>query len=269
MFYKQSTLINDLPPRDTYCFVKLSTKYNIKPNDLGIYVNLVDYDMMEAYIPLSELTKWKVNIQKIFRYDKIYPCIIHTIDTTNNFINLSYIKIKELERERLLEQFTYAQKLNEICEVANKNSSTKYSFLEQYMFNDSTIENLYKSVLENPIKYFSEETGEFIKSKIKIELYESLKHFKLIICQEDGLNKLKQILTLFQSYLNENNISGLIECISSPIYCIRIKHDTLDDDYFTNLFEKFQEIIDSVNMKVIFNELELKIYKEKHFEFIN
>jgi translation initiation factor 2 alpha subunit (eIF-2alpha) len=269
MFYKQSTLINDLPPRDTYCFVKLSTKYNIKPNDLGIYVDLIDYDMMEAYVPLSELTKWKVNIQKIFKYDKIYPCIIHNIDTTNKFINLSYIKIKELERERLLEQFTYAQKLNEICKVLNENDSQNNIVLEQYMFNDSSVENLYKNVLENPIKYFGEENGKIINSRIKIELYESLKHFKLIICQEDGLNKLKNILTLFQSYLNENNISGLIECISSPIYCIRLKHDTLDETYFTDLFEKFQEIIDSVNMKVIFNELELKTYKEKRYEFIN
>lgn len=269
MFYKQSTLVNDLPPQDTYCFVKLSTKYNIKPNDLGIYVNLVDYNMIEAYIPLSELTKWDVNIQKIFKYNKVYPCIINNIDTTKKFINLSYIKIKEPERERLLEQFSYALKINEMCEVVNEISSKKYSLLEQYMFNDSDVENLYKNILENPIKYFGEEYGTIIKSKIKIELFESLKHFKLIICQEDGLNKLKSILTLFQNYLNENNISGLVECISSPIYCIRLKHDTLDDIYFTELFEKFQEIIDSVNIKVIFNELDLKTYKEKRFEFIN
>ena len=263
MFYKQSTLVNNLPPLDTYCFVKLSTKYNIKPNDLGLYVNLVDYDMMEAYIPLSELTKWKVNIQKIFKYDKIYPCIVNNIDKTNNFINLSFIKIKELERERLLEQFTYAQRIYELYKVINENNI----LLEHYMFNDSGVETLYKSILENPIKYFGEENGKIINARIKIELYESLKHFKLIICQEDGLNKLKNIISLFQSYLNENNINGLIECISSPIYCIRIKHDMLNETYFTDLFEKFQEIIDSSNIKVLLNELELKTYKEKHYEF--
>ncbi len=265
MFYKQSTLVNDMPPLDSYCFVKLSTKYNIKPNDLGLYVNLVDYDMMEAYIPLSELTKWKVNIQKIFRYDKTYPCIVHNIDKTNNFINLSYIKIKEPEHERLLKQFNFAERINNICELVNKDSSKKYNLLEQDMFNDSTIEELYTKILENPIKYFGEEHGKHIQSRITIELYESMKEFQLIICQEDGLNKLKLVLSKFQAYLEENNISGVVECVSSPIYCIRLKHDTLEEDYFTEIFHNFQEIIDSVNTKAIFNELTLKTYKEKTY----
>jgi translation initiation factor 2 alpha subunit (eIF-2alpha) len=267
MFYKQSTLVNDMPPLDSYCFVKLSTKYNIKPNDLGLYVNLVDYDMIEAYVPLSELTKWKVNIQKIFKYDTIYPCIVHNIDKTNKFINLSYIKIKEPERERLLDQYKYAERINNICEIVNKDSSKKYKLLEQYMFNDSSVQELYTDILQNPIKYFGEENGISIKSRIKIELYESMKEFQLIICEEDGLNKLKLIQSKFQNYLNENNISGLIECVCSPIYCIRLKHDILDNDYFTKIFQKFQEIIDSVNTKAIFNERELKTYKEKRYEF--
>jgi translation initiation factor 2 alpha subunit (eIF-2alpha) len=267
MFYKQSTLVNDMCPIDTYCFVKLSTKYNIKPNDLGLYVNLVDYDMIEAYVPLSELTKWKVNIQKIFKYDKVYPCIVHNIDKTNKFINLSYFKIKEPERERLLEQFNYAERINNICELVNKNSSNNYKLLEQYMFNDKSVEELYNNILQNPKEYFGEEDSKIIQSKIKIELYESMKEFQLIICQEDGLNKLKNILKKFQTYLDENNISGLIECVSSPIYCIRLKHDILEEDYFTKIFQKLQEIIDSLNTKVIFNERELKTYKEKRYEF--
>jgi translation initiation factor 2 alpha subunit (eIF-2alpha) len=272
MFYKQSTLVNDMPPLDTYCFVKLSTKYNIKPNDLGLYVNLVDYNMMEAYIPLSELTKWKVNIQKIFKYDKVYPCIVHNIDKTNKFINLSYIKIKEPERERLMEQFNFAERIHNICEIVNteivnKDGSKKYKLIEQYMFDDKSVEELYTNILENPIKYFGEEHGKIIESRIKIELYESMKEFQLIICQENGLNKLKNVLNNFQTYLNENNISGFIECVSSPIYCIRLKHDKLEEGYFSEIFQKFQEIIDSVNTKAIFNELELKTYKQKRYDF--
>lgn len=270
MFYKQSTLVNDMPPLDSYCFVKLSTKYNIKPNDLGLYVNLIDYNMMEAYVPLSELTKWKVNIQKIFKYDKVYPCIVHNIDTTNKFINLSYIKIKEPERERLMEQFNFAERINNICEIVNKENkenSQKYKLLEQYMFDDKSVEELYSKILENPIKYFGEEYGIMIQSRIKIELYESLKEFKLIICQENGLNKLKDILNKFQNYLNENNISGLVECVSSPIYCIRLKHDMIDENYFSEIFQNFQEIIESVNTKAIFNELELNTYKQKRYDF--
>jgi translation initiation factor 2 alpha subunit (eIF-2alpha) len=267
MFYKQSTLVNDMPPLDTYCFVKLSTKYNIKPNDLGVYVNLVDYDMMEAYIPLSELTRWKVNIQKILKYDKVYPCIVHNIDTTNKFINLSYIKIKEPERERLMEQFNFAERIHNICEIINKDSSKKYKLLEQYMFDDKSVEELYTKILENPIKYFGEEYGIIIQSRIKIELYESMKEFQLIICQDDGLNKLKYILNKFQTYLNENNISGIVECVSSPVYCIRLKHDTLDEDYFTKIFQTFQEIIDSLNTKAIFSERDLNTYKQKRYDF--
>ena len=242
MFYNQDT---NIPQPDTICFVKLSTKYNIKSNDLGLYVNLVDYGMIEGYIPLTELTKWRVNIQKILKYDKIYPCIVHSID--KEIVNLSYYRIKEEERERLLNQFEYAQRINSMCELVKSKK-----LIESHMYNDSSIEELYKLILENPELYFSSDVIDTIKSKITIEPYESLKEFKLIICEDDGINKLKKILGLFQEYISntdnidKNNIMNCsIECVSSPIYAIRMKHLNIDESYITTIFNSLQEIIDN------------------------
>ena len=41
-------------------------------------------------------------------------------------------------------------------------TGSKYKLLEQDMFNDSTVEELYSKVLENPVKYFGEEYGNII-----------------------------------------------------------------------------------------------------------
>jgi hypothetical protein len=90
-----------------------------------------------------------------------------------------------------------------------ENSPKKYKLFEQYMFDDKSIEELYTKVLENPIKYFGEEYGKIIESRIKIELYESMKEFQLIICQEDGRYNLQLMGTCMGDtfvYTNDQSV---------------------------------------------------------------
>jgi translation initiation factor 2 alpha subunit (eIF-2alpha) len=261
MFYNQTK-----PPIDSICFVKLAN-YNIKNTDLGVYVNLIDYDMIDGFIPLTEISKYKINYLRVFKYDKVYPCLVHSYE--KDLINLSFMRIKEKDRERLLEQFTFAERINQICEIANNFSGENKKLLENHMFNDSSVEELYNNILENPITYFGNKTGNHIKEQIKSEPYESHKEFQLILCQEDGLNKLKYILTKFQEYITANSFDGKIECISSPIYAIRFKHIESEPEYLADIFDNFQKIIDDNQIKALFKELELKTFKQKQYYFIN
>jgi translation initiation factor 2 alpha subunit (eIF-2alpha) len=264
MFYNQK---DTLPILNTVCFVKLAD-YNIKPNDLGIYVKLVDYDEIDGFIPLTEINKYKINLQKIFKYDKIYPCLVSSYE--KNLINLSYMRIKEKERERLIEQFNFAQKINTIYELVNENK-----MLESCMYDDSTMETLFYDILENPTKYFKEKSLEPIKNRIKIEPSESLKEFQLIICQEDGLHILKNTLNLFQSYIDEisennsNLINAKIECKSSPIYAIRFSHLENDTELYTEMFKKFESILEKNSINAILTENELITYKQKSKYFLS
>jgi translation initiation factor 2 alpha subunit (eIF-2alpha) len=275
MFYNQK---ETSPVLDTVCFVKLAD-YAIKPNDLGVYVKLIDYDDIDGFIPLTEINKYKVSIQKIFKHDKIYPCLVSSYE--KDLINLSYMRIKEKERERLLEQFNFAQRINTITELVNEyritNNLNEIKLLESYMYDDSTIQILYDAILESPSKYFGEESIEPIKNRIKIEPSESLKEFQLIICQEDGLNILKKTLKLFQSFIDEtyidsnlidsNLIDAKIECISSPIYAIRFKHLDNCTELLKELFNKFEKILENNMINAILTENELKTYKQKSKHF--
>lgn len=273
MFYNQK---ETRPVLDTVCFVKLAD-YTIKPNDLGVYVKLIDYDDIDGFIPLTEINKYKISIQKIFKHDKIYPCLVSSYE--KDLINLSYMRIKEKERERLLEQFNFAQRINTITELVNEYRITKnlnrISLLESNMYNDSTIQILYDDILEHPTKYFGEESIEPIKNRIKIQPSESLKEFQLIICQEDGLNILKKTLNLFQSYIDENYnsnsnlIDAKIECVSSPIYGIRFSHLDTCAELLKELFNNFEIILEKNMINAILTENELKTYKQKskHFSY--
>ena len=164
MFYN---LKDNLPPRDSICFVKLA-EYRMKPTDLGVYVKLIDYDMKDGFIPLTEISKWKCNLQKIFKQDKIYPCIVYSFD--KDLINLSFMKNKEDERERLLQQFQYAIKINNIHEDIIKNNLSETllePLLEPSMYDTDSVEKLYHKILENPAKFYNDKITNYIKSKIK------------------------------------------------------------------------------------------------------
>jgi predicted unusual protein kinase regulating ubiquinone biosynthesis (AarF/ABC1/UbiB family) len=131
--------------------------------------------------------------------------------------------------------------------------------------------DLYNNILLNPNKYYEEKEAELIKTKIKIDFCESFKEFKLIICQEDGLNKLKKSLQLFSKYLESyvsDNLEIKVECISSPIYCLKLKHMNLEDTFFTKIFNDFELLLQENNIKALINELELKTYKDKRLHFV-
>jgi translation initiation factor 2 alpha subunit (eIF-2alpha) len=261
MFYTQTK-----PPLDSICFVELAN-YNIKNTDLGIYVKLIDYNMIDGFIPLTEISKYQVNYQRLFKHDKVYPCLVHSYE--KDLINLSFMRIKEKERERLLEQFVFAQRINILCNTVYKFSDENIKLLENHMFNDSSVEELYNNILEDPVQYFGNKSGNHLKEKIKMEPYESHKEFQLIICQDDGLNKLKFILNKFEDYISGNSYDGKIECISSPIYAIRLKHIAPQPDYIADIFDNFQKIIDDNHVKALFKELELKTFKQKQYHFNN
>ena len=58
-------------------FVKLK---DIKSNDMGNYVDLIDYDNIEGLILCTEITKYNSNIKKIVKRDEIFPVVIINTD---------------------------------------------------------------------------------------------------------------------------------------------------------------------------------------------
>lgn len=255
MFYNSNS-----PPVNSICFVQLAD-YRIKPNDMGVYVKLIEYDSIEGFIPLTEISKYKTNLQKIFKPDKIYPCIVFSND--EKYVNLSFSRIKEEQRGKLIREFVYANKINNIRLLDSE--KTTQSLLDPSMYDSLSVEKLYNQIVETPEKYFSGSLLEIVKSKIVFEPTEAIQKFKIIICQSDGLKKLKFALTLLQEILNKQypDLNGHIECVSSPIYSIRINF--FDEEVLKKIFTAFNESLLKNNIHSIFEESELTILKHKKF----
>jgi translation initiation factor 2 alpha subunit (eIF-2alpha) len=259
MFYN---IKDNKPLLDSICFVQLA-EYEIKSTDLGVYVKILDYDSIDGFIPLTEISKYKINLQKVFKHDKIYPCTVFSYE--KNIINLSFIKIKEEKRNQLVREFSFAKKINDIREFLKKNSYETPALIDPMMYESLSVEKLYNNIIESPNKYYNIKESDLLKTKITYEPTEALKNFKLIICQEDSLNKLKLSLKLFQEYFYERNIDAKIECISSPIYSIRIKYIKISETFFEEIFKKFEEILSNNKIHCILDEMDLNVYKSKKY----
>lgn len=182
-FYK-----NCLPIQNSIVFVKINKKIK---SDSGTYVNLIEYDNIEAFVPNTELDK-RVKVKepykhivtwsKNFKTNKIYPMVVTTISppiepTINNqyTIDLSYKKVKPCERESYLEKCNIILKINKLAdefhEFTQIDKNIVYDMTIRYLFDNNNdnesdtfnpmdfAEKIYNKILTTP-KYFIEKISK-------------------------------------------------------------------------------------------------------------
>lgn len=248
---------NELTPKiNTYCFFKLSTR-RIKSDDLGIEVLLIDYNNIEAFIPITEINRKKFNITTFFNSDTIYPAIVYSIDDKR--IMVSYSKIKQEKREKLLKAFEVQQKITKlITTIKTKYPSTLISNPVYIDFTDNNyddIEKIYQNILINPEELSLDENvrNYIIENRNLIQpIYEQ--HFMITILETNGLEILKSILT-------EINKEYKVKIISSPIYCVEFN----DLSQSENIKDIIQSKIKDV--ECLFEMKDLITVKELYVEF--
>ena len=96
--------------------------------------------------------------------------------------------------------------------------------LEHHMFNDSSVEKLYKSILENPIKYFGEENG-------KITLL-----IVFVLCNRNALPIIWMIVVLLCGIFNMQTPFVIFESNPSVNILTFIKNDNAPLLYLFNIF---------------------------------
>jgi translation initiation factor 2 subunit 1 len=240
-------------------FVKLK---DVKSNDMGNYVDLIDYDNIEGLILCTEITKYNANIKKIVKKDEIFPVIITDISDKNNY-DLSYSKIRDESRNLLKECYEFSTKIykliNKVSENINldkpiKDELIKYNITIKLYENSvnskqNLYKNLYESILTNPLKLFENYENcddKIIVEKIKKNISENLimkpniihKEFKLLMFEEHSLCKLKEIL----NKIKQLNI--VIECKSSPIYYYKLTNVNISD--IDSIVENIQKEIENI-----------------------
>jgi translation initiation factor 2 alpha subunit (eIF-2alpha) len=213
---------NEFTPKiNTYCFFKLSSR-RIKSDDIGIEVVLIDYNNLEAFIPITEINRKKFNIATFFKPETIYPGIVYLID--NKRIMISYSKIKEEKRDNLLKTFEIQTKICKMISTIKTKHPNSVIINPVYIdFTDGNYDDLEKifiNIILNPDEITSDDiVKKYIIDNRNIQkpIYEQ--YFTLTIIEINGLQVLKNILAKI-------NKEYKIKIISSPLYCVEFNDIT-------------------------------------------
>ena len=273
-FYKNKT-----PSIGSIVFVKLNTDYPIRDNDVGIYMNMIEYNNLEGLVLCTEIFKYKVNLQTFFKPNKVYPMLVLSND--ENKYDLSYIKVK-LDMDFVLDCYKYLQLIVDIVVNINPTELIYYDTIHRIL-NKSMLDNcitekknlykdLYKNILLEPTILFQnskfyEKEIEDLKKRIVIKNYEIFYDFKLIIYENKGSDTLKNTLTSLDEYVkiisdNNNELDIKLICKSSPIYTLRIKELTKDlcITYAHIVFTKLNHLLNNISHE--FNKLDITVINE-------
>ena len=241
-------------------------KFKKKTEQYSILVDLVEYNM-EGMIINSEISNRKANIDKIFG-NKILPCLVLSVNEEKNYIDLSYKRVLEVDRQRYIQMYPIIEKImslpNELCELYDKlyplehtenqkplknkeiikerlYNETIWRILNKNIFDLNSLNQLYEKLITQPellFEHAKELPKEFISKSIN--LYKNRLKFTdmvvsndltLQILESDGISVLKD--TLYNCIPEDLATKVKIECIASPKYRLTL---TAQDDNEIKMF---------------------------------
>lgn len=261
-----------IPNIDDIVFVNI-----IEYSTSGTYCKLIEYGL-EGFILNTELDRKVYNPKKVFKIGEIYPVLVLAVTLTENneyHIDLSFKKINQEDRQMLLDKFVTIQKIYNISKECSIITGLELNIvLEKTMWvlfkNDhlSDPKKIYFDILNDPsifvkkiIEKYPDESKKFIldiKSRISTTNMTVDQKFELIVCEENAIDKLKEIL--LSSF---NNVQ--MKCISSPVYVAstsgndKQKCDEILDECMCEIKKK----IDKYNC--IYREKDRVIAKEQEY----
>lgn len=273
-FYKKK-----LPSIDDIVFIIITTF-----SDSGTYCKLLEYNNVEGFILNTELDKKVYDPKKQFKFGTIYPMLV--LDVSEENVNLSYRKVfnnkedTKKYRERLLDNFNNILKISKLVEefcILTKiereivEENTIQIFFDKNDKNNS--EKLLTKILKDPNNLFfnillkySDQTEKYLNN-----LYERIlttdmlvhQNFKLVIPDENAIEKLKYLLTI------EKNNMVEIKYVNAPIYQLIISCDS--NETLKNIIDNFEKNIKlkskDTNINCIFSLEDQHIIREKEFYF--
>lgn len=259
-----------------------------KVENVGTYCKLIEYGEMDGLILSTELDKWtrndsiplKISNPKKFNYNSTYCAVVLAVNkkvllTRENFddeekeveeikIDLSYKRIDIEKREILIKQFEYITSIKKLCdefsfvsglskEILYPLTLWKFTKEPNFVAKNKYYEFLKKSetICEFTQFEYPEKSEQFIiniKSRITCTSLIVEKYFELLVFENDGINKLKNILNLEESDVR-------VECVSSPTYKLVAEGYSFEEcnqkliDVFNTIKERSQNIISLVSEK--------------------
>lgn len=236
-FYKR-----DFPELDDIVMVKIQ-----KEDEYGYYGHLVEYEDICGFIALSELIKGKyLNKKHILKPGEMVPFSVIRLYKDKNIVDLSKKRINTDEIAHKVHEYKICTNINKLVNECYT-SYLKYCDINSsnilYSINDimaSTIWNLYEEheaydevynkILENPLlllptnlfeQKFISDTFTTINQRVVCKNMIIELEFKLIIIEENALEKIRDILIITEPIDDQYKIKIILQ--SSPLYKVKIE----------------------------------------------
>ncbi len=247
---------NELPQPNDLVMVKVIRE----DEEFGYYCELLEYDHLEGFLPLSELVKTKYAKKHILKPNQIIPMSVSKVD--GNIVNLTKKRVTNEESDSKKETFKVCNDINKFvneCYIMYQKGTNNptldiVSFMDQTIWNlydeqDNDYSKIYQIILHNPLSMLPStifDSGlttsiiDDVNKRISFTNKIVNLDIKLIVTDENPVSKIKQILDLSSLTFSDSTIKVKVIVMTSPIYRIKIEGD----------FDAYQEIIDQIKNQI-------------------
>lgn len=237
-FYKR-----DFPEIDDIVIIKIT-----KEDEYGYFCELLEYESIEGFLPLSELVKGRYVKKHLLKINDTLPLIIIKADKNKKTVDLSKKKINEIEQNDVMIKYKTCLNINRLvnefyvmylkyCNITESDimhsindimNSTIWQYYEVNEEPDYTI--IYNNILENPKLILKNDLFEekFIDKALNNVKNRLLKknmllenEFHLLVNEDEAKEKIKEILNI--NFPEETDYKLKILIIAPPNYKIKLE----------------------------------------------
>ena len=233
----------------------------IEISALGVRVKLIEYNDIEGFIGLREISERRVkSIRKVIKLNRQYPLLVVAVDAEKGYIDLSnkYISDRDSALEHYAEYKHVVSVYNDfIYRKGNISEEKKLDYADRILwrFGKGDAYREFSQIrvnLEKGMDQFDldEEDKELLKSVVerlfKEPSYTIQMRFNLVVIEMDGVKRVK---TLFRQLIGEE-VEGCtmkITLLNSPMYQLEIV--TKKKEEGVKLLERVKRVLEKLMEK--------------------
>lgn len=197
-----------------------------KVADLGVFMEMIEYNNLEGLIVVGELTRKRINsAQKTVKIGKIEVAMVSRVDRKKRYVDLSRIKVSNSERVQCL-QAHHRNKAahNTMITIAQKLGTDLLSLYERFGWpkarEHGSLYNYFVEVQNKPELVagteFEKEILESIRLRFKVDKIKVSADIKVMCMRSRGIHAIKE--ALMEAHAVDKDID--VSLVKPPIYSV-------------------------------------------------
>ncbi|KAL0265623.1 UNVERIFIED_CONTAM: hypothetical protein PYX00_011336 [Menopon gallinae] len=197
-----------------------------KVADLGVFIEMIEYNNLEGLIVVGELTRKRINsAQKTVKTGKIEVAMVSRVDRKKRYVDLSRIKVSNNERVQCL-QAHHRNKAahNTMITIAQKLGTDLLGLYKEFGWPKAreygSLYNYFLEVQNKPELVsgldIEEEVLESIRLRFKVDKIKVCAEIRVVCTRSRGIHAIKEALT--ESLTVDKDID--VSLVKPPLYSI-------------------------------------------------